>query len=105
MANLTDVTGILADLAAIITACVAVHFWRGNRRNRNRKQLSLENYLKEEKAKGDKGQRGLPHLVAHLGMSESDIMDVAFRSKRVRRVTDKDESGFASKVMLEYSGD
>ena len=99
------VMGIAANWAQILTAVVAVIFYVQYLWERCQKQARLESYLKEEKAKGDKGQRSLPHLVARLGMSESDILDAAFRSKRVHRVTDKDEDGFATKVMLVYIGE
>lgn len=97
------VLAITANWAAILTAVVAVwaygrYIWVGCQ-----KRSRLEEHLKAEKAKRtNKGQRGIPHLVANLGMTESDIFDAAFRSKRVRRVTDIDEDGFATKVMLEY---
>ena len=96
------ILAIAANWAAILTAVIALwaslfYVWQ-----RRQKRLRLEDHLRTEKADGDQGQRGLQHLVAHVGMSEGDILDAAFRSKCIRCVTDKDEYGFATKVMLEY---
>ena len=101
-----QVLAIAANWAAILTAVVAVCAYGRYVWVRRHKRSRLEKHLKAEKAKEtDKGQRGIPHLVAKLGMSESDVLEAAFQNKRIRRVTDEDKDGFATKLMLEYVGD
>lgn len=103
MTSYERLLGIVANWAAILTAAVAVVAFGLYHWERRQKRLRLEDYLKSEKTKGtDQGQRGMQHLVARVGMSESDVLDIAFRSKRIRRVTRVDEDGFATMVMLEY---
>ncbi|THK33449.1 hypothetical protein EHS39_36285 [Ensifer sp. MPMI2T] len=51
---------------------------------------------------GDAGQRTVLHLVAHLGMSEAEIVDAAFRSKVIRRLVSVDNQGKADRLLLVY---
>ena len=97
--NLIEIT---AAWASIFTAAVAVLFYVGYRCERREKRRRLENYLKDEKAKGeDKGQRTLPHLIANIGMSETDILDCAFRSRHIVRTVEVMD-GKATGLFLEY---
>ena len=62
-----------------------------------------ERYLKAEKdAHKDRRQRTLTHLVVKLGMSETDVMDSAFRSKHVDRKVTVARDGKADEILLEY---
>jgi hypothetical protein len=97
-----DFLDILAAWASILTAAVAVLAYAVYRYERYAKRRRLENYLQAEKARGvDKGQRTLTHLVANVGMSESDILDCAFRSKHIARTVDV-KDGKAVGLFLEY---
>ena len=94
---------ITSHWAAILTAGVAVWAYCRYLGERRQKRKRLETYLKAEKEAGkDKGQRTVLHLVAHLGMTETEVVDAAFRSKCTRRVVSTDEKGHASALMFEY---
>lgn len=95
-----------ANGASIVTAFVALvaagYVWFDLRRKRQK----LERYLKEVKQSAtgsDKGQRTLLHLIAKLGMTEAELLQASFRSKKVqRRLAKDDETGRASAMLLEY---
>ena len=94
----------IANVASIVTAIIAG--WAGSwfLYQRRQKRLRLENYLKAEKESGrDKGQRTLMHLVAELGMTETEVMDAAFRSRHILRRVSPDMFGAAARLFLEYS--
>lgn len=99
MATLND----LADLASLVTAAVAglavgKHYWDKCARRRK-----LESYLVGQKlGSQDKGQRSLIHLVAALSMTEAQLLEAAFSSKkiRIRRKSD-DDSGLATTLLFE----
>ena len=59
--------------------------------------------LKAEKAKRkDKGQRTILHLIAKLGMTESQILEASFRSGKIaRRVAEDNKTERASEILLE----
>ena len=93
----------LSQWAAILTAVVAVLASGWYVLQRRTKRHRLEHYLKAEyDAGGDKGQRTLLHLAANLGMTETEIMDAAFRSRRIDRVVTTDDAGRADRMMLVY---
>ncbi len=95
--------GVFANIAAILTAVIAVWAYGRYLWERRQKRLRLEQYLRDEKAAGgNQGQRTLLHLVANLGMAESEIIDAAFRSKYVRRRVGVDDQGRADRLLLEY---
>jgi hypothetical protein len=94
---------VASHWAAILTAVVATVAYGLYIFERLQKRLRLEQYLKEESDAGrDKGQRTVLHLVAHLGMTESEILDAALRSKHIRRVVTVDDQGRADTLLLEY---
>ena len=77
--------------------------WLGYLHDRCKRRRRLERYLLTEKLAGhDRGQRTVLHLVAHLGMTEVEIVDVALRSRHIRRVVGKDERGRAETLLFEY---
>ena len=95
---------VASHWAAILTAVVAVSMSGWYFCQRSRKRRRLEDYLKAEKETGrDKGQRTVLHLVAELGMTETEVVDAAFRSKCIRRVVIRDKEGRANRLMLEYA--
>ena len=100
------VLGIAASWAAILTAIVAVWAYGRYVWVRHQKRTRLEEHLKAEKVSGtDNGQRTILHLVARLSMTENDVLDAAFRSKRVRCVTNSDKEGYVAQLLFEYVGD
>lgn len=101
--NYLELLAIGANVAAIVTACFAGWAYCSYRWERRGKRIRLENYLKHEKEEGaDKGQRTIMHLVARLGMTETEIVDAAFRSNCIERKIKSDGVGTASKLLLEY---
>lgn len=91
--------GAGANVAAVITAIVATlaygRFLCGQRQKRRR----LEAYLKDDPHRGG---RSLLDLATTLGMTESEIMDAAFRSPCIRRTATSGLYGEPSKMLLEY---
>lgn len=95
--------GVASHWAAILTAAVAVGAYGRYLYDRRLKRRRLEKYLEAEKEAGtDQGRRTVMHLVARLGMTESEIVDAAFRSRHVSRVVGVDERGWADTLLLEY---
>ena len=95
---------IASHWAAILTAGVALFAYSLYLRERRQKRLRLEAYLKAEKEAGrDKGQRTLLYLVAQVGMTETEVVDAAFRSKCIRRLVSTDSKGYATGLMFEYA--
>ncbi len=95
---------ITSHWAAILTAGVAALAYSCYLYERRQKRLRLETYLKTEKEAGlDKGQRTVLYLVAQLGMTETEVVDAAFRSKCIRRLVSVDKKGHAKGLMLEYA--
>lgn len=93
----------IAHWAAILTAFVAAFGYGRFTWERHRKRRKLEDYLKAEGATGDdRGQRTVLHFVAALGMTEADVMDTAFRSKKIQRRTGVDKNGRADTLLFEY---
>jgi H+/gluconate symporter-like permease len=98
-----DYLEITAAWAAILTFLVAGYAYARHLLERREKRVRLEKHLKAEKELGtDKGQRTLAHLVARVGMSETDIMDAAFKSAYIDRRLDVDKAGTAVAIFLEY---
>lgn len=98
-----DILDIASSWAAIFTAAIALFAYCVYRYERRRKRLLVEQYSKAERDAGaNKGQRSLTHLVANLGMTETEILDCAFRSHHIGRVVTKDEKGMAKGLLLEY---
>lgn len=93
-----------ANLAAILTAVVATVAYARYLWVRCTKRWCLERYLKREKAIGaNKGQRTVLHLVAKLKMAEGDVLDAAFRSKRIRCVSLPDKDGRVASLLFQYA--
>ena len=82
----THVLEITAPWAAILTALVAAGAYVLYRWDIYSKRTELENYLKAEKAAArDKGQRTILHLMARLGLTESEVLQASFGSKHIVR--------------------
>jgi hypothetical protein len=94
---------IAANVAAILTAVVAtlayVHFIWGERRRR----LALEAYLREERRHSvDEGRRTVTHLMAHLSMTEAEVLKAGFQSKIVEAIPGMDEQGRAVRLYFQH---
>ncbi|TCU14502.1 hypothetical protein [Rhizobium sullae] len=95
--------GIAANIAAILTAVIATVAYARFLWERRQKRLRLENHLKEERETGfDQGNGAILNLVAHLGMTEAEIIDAAFRSKFIQRRVALDQNGRADRLLLSY---
>lgn len=95
-ANISQVvTGVLAVGTVAIYKC---GMWL--------KRCKLENYLKAEKESGvDQGQRSVLHLMARLGLTESELLSASFRSKVIKRRLTSGEDGMAAHILFEYVQD
>jgi hypothetical protein len=94
---------IAAHWAAILTSVVAVWAYGRYVYDRREKRIRLEKYLEAETAAGtDQGQRTVMHLVARLGMTESEIVDAAFRSRHVSRAVGVDDRGRADTLLFVF---
>jgi hypothetical protein len=99
-----DWLGLVANIAAILTALVAVVGSAWFVMERGAKRRRLEAYLKAERDKGqDKGQRSILHLIARVGLTEQEILQASFRSRHIGRVlTTNKADGIAKDILLEY---
>ena len=97
----------ISDIAAIITAIATGAAWIYFVRDKCVKQKRLEKYLRHAKAGAEgkhKGQHTVNHLMANCGMSKTEILDTAFRSKCIKlALTVDDETGHAKDILLEYN--
>lgn len=102
----SDVLSVGANIASIGTAGVAIWAAAKYHNRQARRRETLEDHLRREKMAGnDRGQRTLKHLVRELGMSETDILEIAAESKKIGRRVDTDDSGRASSLFLVYEPD
>lgn len=93
-----------ANLAAILTALIAVFGYGKYQWDACTKRKKLEAYLKSEKEKAkDQGQRSALHLMARLGLTEAEILHASFSSKHIIRKVAKDpETSRAEALLFEY---
>lgn len=94
---------ITAQWAAILTAAVVVVAYGRYVYERCEKRSRLEDYLKDAKESGaDQGKRTIIHLMARLSMTKREVLDAAFRSKRIHPVISADQQGRADTLLFEY---
>jgi hypothetical protein len=97
----------VADVATILTFLGAVFAYGKYLCDRARKRWRVETYLKGEKMKNkDQGQRSLLNIMAALALTEADILQAAFDSKKIKpriqsNVTQAHPFG---SLLLEYVG-
>jgi biotin synthase-related radical SAM superfamily protein len=93
-----------ADIASIATAMVAVFGYGYYQLAKFRNCRSLERHLQCQKESGtDKGQRGLVHLMAKVGLTEAEIFEASRRSRHiVRRVKVNPATNLATDLLFEY---
>ncbi len=96
--------GILANIAAVLTAVIAAVGYSAYRWDQFTKRKKLEKYLKDEKSDGkDRGQRSLLHLMANVGMTEAELIQASFRSDHIeRKIAPDDKTGRADSLLLEW---
>lgn len=96
---------IASDLATILTAVIAAGAWFQFQWERHQRRTRLERHLR--RARDPNGNPAtVAELVVDLGMGENDILDAAFRSKRIRRCHRVEgASGRTVAVELEYAHD
>lgn|ERR1700692_5013074 len=92
-----------ANVASIITAIVAAWADVAYLYRRRQKRLRLENYLRIQTADND-SLRGLTHQSAELGMTEAEIIDVAFRSRHIVRLASPAMASAPSRLLFRYIG-
>ncbi len=81
-----DCLEIVANIAAILTALVAIMAAYYYKRDRKKKQLKLENYLRAAQLdKPDRHTYTALHLMAQLGLTESEILNASFTSRHIIR--------------------
>jgi len=95
---------IIANVASILTALVAAGaagYYACDRRN---KRTKLENYLRDEKLSNpDRHTHTLLHLMAKLGLTESEILNASFRSRRIIRREHIDKAtNLTDQILFEY---
>jgi hypothetical protein len=97
---------ISSVITLILTATVTiVGLWGylSYRYTAYKKRRKLEQYLEEEKKKSNgKGQCTLLHLVRHVGLTEDEIIQISFKSKKIERRIKEDEEGYAKSLLFEY---
>lgn len=106
-----NIINVIANIAAILTAIVALVGYGIYRWDRCAQRRKLETYLKAQKENqslmltdNDQGQRSLLHLMAKVGMTEGELIQASFRSNHIKRVVATDrETGRANALLLEWS--
>lgn len=94
----------LGDIAAIFTAGVALWAYIKFRCDQAKKQKKLEEYLKARKKNNQDYQHSLLHLMARLGMTESELLSASFNSSHINRLlAQNDSTGRAEAILLEYA--
>jgi|HubBroStandDraft_6_1064221.scaffolds.fasta_scaffold466210_2 hypothetical protein len=101
-----DLLEVVANIASITTAIVAVWFWCYYQFTLWRKRDKVEEHLAEEKKLGtDKGQRTIAHIMAEVGLTEADVLQAVFSSKKIIRRKDVDPVTRKTRgLWLEYKG-
>ena len=92
-----------ASIATFLVASVGVFSYLWQLGLRHRKRIALEDYLRDEKRKGeDKGQRSILHIMRDVALSEDEIIQASFNSNRIKRLVRADEdTGLASSLLFE----
>jgi hypothetical protein len=104
-----QVLALIANIAEIVTGVVAAVVGGTYMFRRRQRRLALETYLQSKRLKDEgpggsgHGLRTVLHLVAHLAMTEEQILEAAFASRKIKRWTAQDpESGRAAALFFQY---
>ncbi len=105
-----DIMGAGADLASIATAGIAVWAWASYSCQRYKRRKRLEAYLQKVREEAlqnpnlnGEGMRSLIHLMSHLYMTESQVYEAAFSSRKVNSRPRNGEGGVADLVMFQFN--
>lgn len=98
-----DLLDVLSDWATILTAAVAtIAYWHFVANQRTR-QKALEDYLREVKlGRHYEDRHSVLHLMAVLKMSEAEVLQAGFRSRKVLSMPGQDERGRVDRIYFEY---
>ena len=94
----------IANLATIVTALFATWAYAAYRYRGFVNKQKLEAYLQSEKqSQKDNGRRTLLHLMAKLGLTEAEILQASFGSKKIiRKLASDSETNRATAILFEY---
>jgi len=104
---MTDWLSKAANVAQILTGLGAAWAYGSYRCDRWRKKRRVEDYLKGEKErKVDQGQRSPLNIMVALALTEADVLQAAFNSKKINpriqvHITQANPFG---NLLLEYVG-
>jgi hypothetical protein len=97
---------IAANVCAILTFLGALIAWLNFKWNFWSKTKRLEDYLRDSgvhaKSKGKVGQFTSLHLIRHVGLTEDEILQASFASKRIERVVSVDPETSKTNQLLFY---
>lgn len=93
-----------ADAASILTALTAAWAYGSYRIGRYQKRRRLEDHLRDlpKRAPSDDYKPTVLDLAAALGMTETEVTDAAFRSKRIERHTTTPMFSAPAKLTFSY---
>jgi hypothetical protein len=101
-----ELLGVWANIAAILTFIVVVCAWARFEWSTWRRRKRLENYLQFRKRSAsdrDMGQCSILHLMANVGLTETEILQASFKSRHIRRHEAANGSSHQSgDLLLEY---
>jgi hypothetical protein len=99
--TIKDVVEFVAALAAVITSIVAVLAYGRYLYERRVRRRRLEDFLKSERSPA-KAEFSVLELMAVLRMTETQIMEAAFASDRIRCPFPAYWNGPAESLLLQY---
>ena len=98
-----NISSILTLILTAVGATVGLWGYFSYRLTFFQKRRKLEQYLEEQKSKSTgKGQQSLLHLVRNVGLTEDEIIQISFKSKKIERRIKEDEEGYAKSLLFEY---
>jgi len=104
--NWADLASVLTFVITLIGAGVGVYGYVKYRRDIRQKANRLEEFLREEKIKGeDQGQRSIIRIIKDVGLTEDEIIQASFRNPRIGRRVVAGEGGLATQLLFEYIGE
>jgi hypothetical protein len=98
-----EILEAVSSVASIATAIVAVWAYGHYSMSSRSKLRRLEQHLRKERDLGGRMTIPIVFLVAELGMTESEILDASFRSRRIVRIR-APTLDRPSSTSLEYQG-
>lgn len=100
----SDPLEIAANLAAILTAAIATVAYLRFACAQWLLRRALESYLQQEKRSGhNSGRRTVMHLMANLAMTEAEVLQAGFQSRKIDVVPGIDDQGRAVRLYFECS--